>query len=152
MKKYIKKKQAGGNTKQVFIEDPKGNNIGGPNYPSKGMLYNDANRIATSKYFTPDGIRKTDKTLKAGTIGMGADIGLNTELLAKKFMKANNMGKDGLPMKNKSSKKAKTGGPVKMMMGGTKKPKMMMGGAKPKAMYGVSMKPGMMKKGGAKKK
>jgi len=33
-----------------------------------------------------------------------------------------------------------------------KKPKMMSGGTKPKAMYGTSMKPGMMKKGGAKKK
>jgi len=31
-------------------------------------------------------------------------------------------------------------------------PKMKMGGAKPKAMYGMSMKPRMMKKGGAKKK
>lgn len=36
--------------------------------------------------------------------------------------------------------------------GGTAKPKMMKGGAKPKAMYGTAMKPGMMKKGGAKKK
>lgn len=36
--------------------------------------------------------------------------------------------------------------------GGAIKPKMMKGGAKPKAMYGMSMKPGMMKKGGAKKK
>lgn len=36
--------------------------------------------------------------------------------------------------------------------GGTAKPKMMKGGTKPKAMYGTAMKPGMMKKGGAKKK
>ena len=35
--------------------------------------------------------------------------------------------------------------------GGATKPKMMNGGAKPKAMYGASMKPGMMKKGGVKK-
>lgn len=46
----------------------------------------------------------------------------------------------------------KKGGATKMKMGGAKKPKMMSGGAKPKAMYGTSMKPGMMKKGGAKKK
>jgi len=32
------------------------------------------------------------------------------------------------------------------------KGKMAKGGAKPKAMYGASMKPGMMKKGGTKKK
>ena len=39
-----------------------------------------------------------------------------------------------------------------MKMGGAKKLKMMKGGAKPKAMYGTSMKSGMMKMGGAKKK
>ena len=37
----------------------------------------------------------------------------------------------------------KKGGPVKMKMGGT---------AKPKAMYGMSTRPSMMRKGGAKKK
>jgi len=36
--------------------------------------------------------------------------------------------------------------------GGAIKPKMMNGGAKPKAMYGTTMKPTMMQKGGAKKK
>jgi hypothetical protein len=135
VKKIVTKKmQVGGAAKKAMktvpvkktpVKEPKGQFIGGPDYPSKGMLYNDANRIATSKYFTPDGIRKTDKTLKAGTIGMAADIGLNTELTAKKFMKANNMGKDGLPIKSKS---------------------------KPKAKYGVSVKPSIMRKGGAKKK
>ena len=45
----------------------------------------------------------------------------------------------------------KKGGTAKMKMGGAKKPKMMSGGAKPKAMYGKTMKPGMMKKGGTKK-
>ena len=43
-------------------------------------------------------------------------------------------------------------GKGKMKNGGAKKSKMMAGGTKPKAMYGMSMKPGMMKKGGAKKK
>ena len=64
------------------VKEPKGQFIGGPDYPSKGMLYNDANRIATSKYYTPDGIRKK-VNIKTGTIGMAADIGLNTELIAK---------------------------------------------------------------------
>lgn len=50
---------------------------------------------------------------------------------------------------------------MKMVMKGGKKipafaadgkGKMMSGGTKPKAMYGTSMKPGMMKKGGTKKK
>ena len=36
--------------------------------------------------------------------------------------------------------------------GGSVKRKMKSGGAKPKAMYGMAMKPGMMKKGGTKKK
>jgi len=49
-------------------------------------------------------------------------------------------------------KMQKMGGATKMKMGGAKKPKMMSGGTKPKAMYGTSMKPGMMKKGGTKKK
>jgi hypothetical protein len=39
-----------------------------------------------------------------------------------------------------------------MKKGGIKKSKMMVGGTKPKAMYGASMKPEMMKKGGIKKK
>jgi hypothetical protein len=42
-----------------------------------------------------------------------------------------------------------TGNP-RLKNGGTK-PKMKLSGAKPKAMYGASMKPGMMKKGGSKK-
>jgi len=70
----------------------------------------------------------------------------------------------------KTAKTMKTGGTTKMkmvvkngksvpafaadgkgkMQGGGEK--MQMGGAKPKAMYGASMKPGMMKKGGMTKK
>jgi hypothetical protein len=42
--------------------------------------------------------------------------------------------------------------PFEQKRGGSIKTKMKSGGAKPKAMYGMSMKPGMMKKGGAKKK
>jgi hypothetical protein len=118
-KTVTKKMQVGGAAKKAMktvpvkktpVKEPKGQFIGGPDYPSKGMLYNDANRIATSKYFTPDGIRKEGKTLKTGNVGISADIGLNTELTAKKFMKANNMGKDGLPIKSKSSKQMKKGG------------------------------------------
>lgn len=45
------------------------------------------------------------------------------------------------------------GGPAGFdQKGGSVKRKMKSGGAKPKAMYGMSMKPGMMKKGGTKKK
>ena len=123
VKKIVTKKMQNGGTakktiktvpvKKTPVKEPKGQFIGGPDSPSKGDLYNQANTIARSKYFTPDGIRKTDKTLKAGTIGMAADIGLNTELTAKKFMKANNMGKNGLPIKSKSKPKAKTGGSMK---------------------------------------
>ena len=44
------------------------------------------------------------------------------------------------------------GDPFEQKRGGSIKTKMKSGGAKPKAMYGMSMKPGMMKKGGTKKK
>jgi hypothetical protein len=42
--------------------------------------------------------------------------------------------------------------PFEHKRGGSIKTKMKSGGAKPKAMYGMAMKPGMMKKGGTKKK
>jgi hypothetical protein len=48
-------------------------------------------------------------------------------------------------MKNTSKK-------TMMKKSATKKPKMMAGGTIPKAMYGKSVKPSMMKKGGTKKK
>jgi hypothetical protein len=120
-KTVTKKMQVGGAAKKAMktvpvkkvVKESKVQTSGAPDYATKGMLYNEANRIATSKYFTPDGIRKEGKTLKTGNVGISADIGLNTELTAKKFMKANNMGKDGLPIKSKSKPKAKTGGSMK---------------------------------------
>jgi len=83
--------------------------IGGPTSPSKGDLYNHAKQIAKSKYYTPDNIRK-EKNSKTGPIGMSFDIAKTTAKLAKEFMKKNNMGKDGLPIKAKSNKKAQIGG------------------------------------------
>jgi hypothetical protein len=119
VKKIVTKKmQVGGAIKKAMktvpvkkaVKEPKGQFIGGPESPSKGDLYNQANKTARSKYYTPDGIRKEGKTLKTGNVGMAADIGINTERIAKGFMKENNMGKNGLPIKSKSSKQMKKGG------------------------------------------
>ena len=119
VKKIVTKKmQVGGAIKKAMktipvkkaVKEPKGQFIGGPESPSKGDLYNQANKTARSKYFTPDGIRKEGKLSKIGNVGISADIGLNTERIAKGFMKENNMGKNGLPIKSKSSKQMKKGG------------------------------------------
>lgn len=120
----IKKMQIGGAAKKAIQavsvkkpvkKEPKGFYIGGPESPSKGDLYNDANKRARSKYYTPDNIRENKKFAKISDMAISADIGYNTERMAREAMKANNMGENGLPIRSKSKAKpkAKTGGSMK---------------------------------------
>ena len=130
-----------------------------PNYFGKGTAYDDAKKgvkdVVKSTKTVAKKIIKADPLYKAAK---GTD-----DFLEKRY--PNYFGKGTAYSKVKKGIKSvfQNGGTTKMKMvkkdgkmipafAADGKGKMMMGGAKPKAMYGASMKPDMMKKGGMTKK